>query len=207
MKQILLPGGELEPDILTFLNKVGFNIDFKPRCYCAKSKTLPVEFVIVRASSIPEIINDPKAQEVIGGITGSDILTEAKTNLGKPLAINKFIPNFKPSILYLGVNKNNSNSSLAGKTIATKYPNTARLYFLEKEIPVSLYFAPGKDEAIPYLRKDVVGVFGIKKTEKTLRANNLQIIDEVGSCSINWIRRPTIPETSFVKKVEFMLLQ
>ena len=184
--QILIPGGELEKAVLAFLNKVGFNVTFTPRCYKAGSPLSPYEFVIVRAASIPEIISNPLFPTVLGGITGSDILWENGWNRKTPP-----LPISSPSRLFVGAAKCiKSLTDLRNTTLATKYPNIAKDFFRQNNVPVNIFPIPGKDEALPYLSDQVKAIVGIRSTGKTLKANNLKVLREISPCTVNWIARP-----------------
>ncbi|TSC85830.1 MAG: hypothetical protein G01um101416_782 [Microgenomates group bacterium Gr01-1014_16] len=183
--QILIPSGELEKEVLAFLNQAEFDVTFSSRCYKTEPKSLPNEFVIVRAASIPEILSNPLFSTVLGGFTGSDILWE---NGWLQKSVTLPIPS--PSKLFLGAISNvNSLDQLINSTIATKYPNIAKEYFRKLNIPVNIFPIPGKDEALPYLSNQIKAIVGIRKTGNTPLANKLKILQEISPCTINWIER------------------
>lgn len=197
--QILIPGGELEKEVLAFLSQAGFNVTFTPRCYKAGSLPSPYEFVIVRAASIPEIISNPLFPTVLGGFTGSDILWENGWNReSSPLPLPS------PARLFVGsLTGITSLVDLKNTTVATKYPNIAKDFFRQNNIPVNIFAIPGKDEALPYLSDRIKAIVGIRSTGNTLAANNLKVLQEISPCTINWISRPGNGQVlnSFTKKL------
>ena len=184
--QILIPGGELEKEVLAYLNLARFNVTFTPRCYKAGPLASLYEFVIVRAASVPEIVSNPLFPTVLGGFTGSDILWESGWNRAIPS-----LPIPSPSRLFVGcIGGLTSLADLKNTTVATKYPNIAKDFFRQKNIPVNIFSIPGKDEALPYLSDRIKAIVGIRSTGNTLAANNLKVLSEISPCTINWIARP-----------------
>lgn len=184
--QILLPGGELLPQVLGFLNQAGISASFPSKCYKYSLSNLPLDLVIVRASSIPEILTNPLFPSVLGGFTGSDILWETAWLNSTPLNIPP------PSTLFVGATSTTTSlSQLANTTIATKYPSITNDYFRSANIPVNVYYVPGKDEALPYLSSQIKAILGIRQSGTTLKNNNLTILQDISPCTINWIQRDT----------------
>jgi len=71
-----LPKGELEKDILSFIQSIGVNVSTSERNYFIQSDSFPVDFVLIRASDIPRFVQD-KTSALKFGITGSDIIWES----------------------------------------------------------------------------------------------------------------------------------
>ena len=184
--QILLPGGELLPQLLSFLNQAGLRVAFTDKCYKYSLPNLPLDLIIVRASSVPEILTNPLFPTVLGGFTGSDVLWESGWSPSTPLPVPP------PSTLFIGSTSDIANlQQLTGTTIATKYPKVAKDYFRTQNIPVNIYYIPGKDEALPYLSNQIQAILGIRQTGQTLAENNLKILQDIVPCTINWLQRDT----------------
>ena len=77
-------------------------------------------------------------------------------------------------------------SGYATKTIATKYPNVARNYFEGKGMDVRIIKIEGSVELAPLLGLSDA-IVDIVETGSTLKANGLEIIDEVTPISARLI--------------------
>jgi len=203
--QILIPGGELTSDVTGYLQKVGMDFRFdnpEGSTYLTSIQNMPVDLLIIRASSIPIELEDERCMAK-GGITGGDILWESGwgKEAGRELNIGKMVQKPKTSSLYIGINGNlidRSINSLATPSlldklrngiIATKYPNIAREYFEDKGInDVEIKYAPGKDEAYQYMYRTVNGVLGIWSTGSTARTNNIVPVDKFYDVAVRLVQ-------------------
>lgn len=162
---------------------------------------MPVDFVIVRASSVPELIKDEES-ELKAGITGSDILWEEKLgkNYGEEMPMNLLNPQAKQSSLYVGVTKKLCKmieedqgrcvdvTDLSGSKIATKYQRIAEEYFQEKCVNnVRLYYISGKDEAMQYTFRNCNAILGIEGSGDTRRENSIEILEKFHEVTVRMI--------------------
>lgn len=152
---------------------------------------MPIDFVMFRASSIPEIVTDQRSKIKIG-ITGGDILWESGMgkDYGEELPIEDLNPNAKKSSLYIGLNDEYFYSFLdsAGKyptvasfsncMVATKFPKIAKELFSQKETEnVEIFQIPGGDEAVQYAYANCEGVLGTLGSGRTAGANQIQVLE------------------------------
>lgn len=190
--KIALPNGELRKDMLEFMSAIGLDFNAIDRRYLIPVNNMPVDFVIIRASSVPAFVTDEKS-ELKAGITGNDILWEAGMGkeFGEEIPVETFVPDCKKPSLYVGVTNDFYNFAddrltgfgdpsvycLSGFTVTTKFPNIASEYFREKSIKnVSIFPVPGTDEAIQYAYR-CEGILGIKESGITVDANDIWILD------------------------------
>lgn len=169
-------------------------------------ENMPIDFVIIRASSIPTLIKAEKSQ-LKAGITGSDILWEAGMgrDAGEKIPVEKFAPNYQSPMLFIGMTKQFSEyiqqengrktltRDLAGKMIVTKFPRITREVFTEKDVKeVEIFPMPGTTEAIQYIFADCYGILDVISTGRTTAANDIQTIEKFYQVTLRMIESPSI---------------
>lgn len=200
--RIALPNGELRKDIVRFMGDVGFEISPTERGLLIPVGNIPIEFVLVRASDVPRVVRDERSV-IKAGITGSDILWESGIGkeAGDEVPVYEFNPEAKRSSLYLGAStdfveyihekeeREFVGRDLSKKMLATKYMNIAKDYMRQRKIPdVELLYVPGSDEGMQYAYPSCVALIGIKSSGDTLRANNIQVVDEFHKVTVRMIQ-------------------
>lgn len=191
--KIALPSGELQQDVIGFMENIGLNFNVVDRRYLIKVDNLPIDFVIIRASSIPSLVTNEES-ELKAGITGSDIIWEAGMgkNFGEEIPVEKLNPQSKKSSLYIGVTndfyryvlnqvtdfiRDPKVEDLSGWMVATKYPNIAQEVFSERSVKdIKIFPIAGTDEAMQYILP-CDGILGIISSGKTINANDIKILE------------------------------
>jgi len=189
---IALPTGELQKDVLRFMQTIGLDLSARePRRYIIPVGNMPIDFVLIRASSIPTCVTDERSNAV-AGITGSDILWESGLDRGsgQEIPIYNLNPNAKQSSLYIGVtdrftgfirrekNRDPEISDISGQTIATKYVAVTKDFTRERSIEnTTVYPIPGTDEAVQYIFPDYNAILGIISSGNTVKANYIQPLE------------------------------
>lgn len=166
---------------------------------------IPIDFVIIRASSIPEAVNSEKSKTK-AGITGSDIIWESGIgkNCGEEIPISRFRPNYKSPMLFIGITeqfsdcikeKNNREAlirDLSGKMVATKFPRITQEIFTERDVKeIEIYPVPGTTEAMQYIFDNCYGILDVISTGATVKANKIQVLEKFYQVSIRIIESPT----------------
>ena len=183
-----IPSGEMEKDILSFMQTIG--LDFRrdnPRQYFISVDNMPVDFVIVRAGSIPKYVADSRSC-LKAGITGGDILWEYGWEKGREagdeVPLYDVKPDAKRSSLFVGVTTafyERMPASLSkfidNATIVTKYPNIARKYMESFSLNnFDIFSVPGTDEAIQFIYP-YDAIVGTLSSGDTVQANGIKILD------------------------------
>lgn len=168
---------------------------------------VPVEIVFMRASEIPAVVKDERSA-IKAGLTGSDILWEA--GWGKDAGIEVPIyaqdryysgkPEKQPA-LYIGMvrefmerirnqkGRSPAAKDLSGYMLATKLPNIAKEYFLERGIQdVELLPVGGTDEAMQYAYPNCYGSLGVINSGRTVEDNEIGILDTFYPVTVRWIQ-------------------
>lgn len=200
--KIALPSGELEQDVIRFMQAIGLDLNLVPRRYLVEVENMPIDFVIIRASSIPAFVKDSRSK-LKAGITGSDIIWESgmEKGTGEEVPISTLIPNAKRSSLYIGMTKAFADSIRSNKRkepqipdlsetmIATKYPRIATDTLREycPGLP-TIYAVAGADEALQFVFPDYcVGIVGIIASGMTREANGVEVLKKFYDVTIQMI--------------------
>jgi len=181
--RVALPGGELQTKVINKLQQRGVKLDSaNNKKYLIQATNIPVDLVVVRASAVPELVNCERSH-LQGGITGSDILWEAGLgpNAGEELPIDA------GSTVFVGVTgrlRRNVGSpvtidDLAGSMVVTKFPNITEEVFAERGIPIEVFAAAGKTEAMQYVFPNCNGIVDVISSGSTARANDLTVVESI----------------------------
>ena len=150
--------------------------------------------LFARASDIPEYVRDGAADL---GITGLDQAKESGHDLVDLLDLG-----FGKCRLVLAAPEEDelSVADLAGKTVATEFPNITRNYFEEQGIETEVVEVSGATELTPHV--DIAdAIVDITSTGTTLAVNRLAILDEVLSSSVRVFGRPEAGDDPKVQQV------
>lgn len=152
---------------------------------------MPLDFVIIRAGSIPSLVNI-ESSKLKAGITGSDIIWEAGMGRygGYEIPISQLIENYSQPALYVGVTQEFAErirrekaretlvADLTGYMVATKYPRITGEYLSEKSVDgIQIFPVPGTDEAMQYVFDSCVGILGIMSSGRTIKANDIEVLE------------------------------
>jgi ATP phosphoribosyltransferase len=165
--------GHLYGGTIKLLKNAGFTFQKHPRRLYAVCQTYDVDLLFVRGADIPWYM----AQGVGDlGITGYDLLYEQNITLGPWLNLG-----YSQSRLAVGVPKESPYQempALAGKRIATSYPNTTLRFFAEQGIAVEVITLKGALEIAP--RLDVCQAFvGVVETGLSSAVNGIRLIADI----------------------------
>ena len=126
--------GRLNQDSMRILKDIGISIDNGKDQLKAASRNFPVEVFYLRNGDIPQYLKDGV---VDAAIIGENVLIEKGTDI-------KFIERLgfskcKVSIAVPKESEAKSLKDLAGKRIATSYPETVKKFLKEKNIEAQLH--------------------------------------------------------------------
>lgn len=227
---LALPTGELEQSVTKFFKTIGLEFPPNDRRYFVQVENLPVDFIFLRASDIPTIVDDENSS-VQAGITGSDIIWEQKKSIS-PLTVDwtEEVPIFdvvdtaRPSQLYVGVTSDFAKKikqeegrapvveDLQGRGIVTKYPNITQDFLKEKGITdVKITRVSGTDEAYQYAynnRWGFEGILGIINSGKTVKQNDLVVLEKFYDCTVDILKyaRPSRWDTQKLSTRDLVIL-
>ncbi len=192
--------GRLHDPTVNLLERAGLHIENGAERQLYASTVDPdVTILFVRAADVPEYVADGAAD---AGITGLDQVREAGIGLAARLDLG-----FGRCRLVLAAPENSSLESvsdLAGKTVATEFPNIAREYFTAQGIDPEVVEVSGATELTPHVEM-ADAIIDITSTGTTLRVNGLAIVDEVLESSARLFAREDTAEDSKLREVETAL--
>lgn len=180
--RIALTKGRLEKDTIGLFEDMGLD------CSAVREKgrklILPVgngeiEAVLAKAADVITYVEHGVCDL---GVVGKDTILEHGTGFYEILDLGFG----KCRFALAGPKGKDFFSGYATKTIATKYPNVARNYFEGKGMDVRIIKIEGSVELAPLLGLSDA-IVDIVETGSTLKANGLEIIDEVTPISARLI--------------------
>ncbi len=181
---IALTKGRIEKSTLDLLEKAGFDMSFmadKGRNLIFESPDKQFRFLLVKAPDVTTYVRHGVADL---GVVGKDVLIEHPNGYLEMLDLNfglcKFavasIPSFDPN-------------DHKRKRIATKYPSVTTDFYNKKGEDVEIISIQGSVEIAP-----VVGladaIVDIVETGSTLKANGLQVFEDICRISARLIVNP-----------------
>jgi len=176
--------GRLQKPSLDFLKSLGLN--FKPdgTKLIGPCLNADIEILYVRNSDIPQYVKYGVADY---GIVGENVLVEKKSRLKivKRLGFGK-------CKLVIAVPKKSDIKNvgdLSEERVATSYLNTLKGYLKEKGVNASMVEINGSVEICPFLNLSDA-ICDITQTGKTLKENNLRIMEKIMDSEAVLVRSP-----------------
>jgi ATP phosphoribosyltransferase len=173
VKLALQKDGRLSTSSTDLLHAVGLEFDSYRQRLFASCRNFDLELLFVRDDDIPEYVADGVADL---GIVGRNLIFE----YGHP--VEELLPlGFGYCALVLAVPAESAverATDLAHAKIATSYPNSARRYFTEQNIPVQIIPISGSVELTPALGV-AQAIVELTATGSTLRLNDLREIETI----------------------------
>ncbi|XVH32924.1 ATP phosphoribosyltransferase [Haloferacaceae archaeon DSL9] len=188
--------GRLHEPSVDLLERAGLHIENgADRKLYAETVDPDVTVLFARAADIPEYVRDGAAEI---GITGLDQVRESGHDLDELLDLG-----FGKCRLVLAAPEDGDIASvadLAGKTVATEFPNVARAYFAERGIDPEIVEVSGATELTPHVEM-ADAIVDITSTGTTLAVNRLAILDEVLRSSVRLFARPDVVDDDKVQQI------
>ncbi|MFB6122127.1 MAG: ATP phosphoribosyltransferase [Haloferacaceae archaeon] len=177
--------GRLHDPSLDLLERAGLHLENgADRKLYADTVDPDVTVLFARAADVPEYVRDGAAAV---GITGLDQVRESGHELVDLLDLE-----FGRCRLVLAAPEDGDitePADVAGRTVATEFPNVTRTYFAERGIDAEVVEVTGATELTPHV--DMAdAIVDITSTGTTLRVNRLAVVDEVLSSSVRLFAHP-----------------
>ena len=165
--------GRLNEDSLKLLKECGIQISNGRDQLKVSAKNFPLELLFLRNSDIPEYLVDGVAD---CAILGQNVVIESGLTLKESLALG-----FAKCRLSIATPKNDDweeLSQLAGKKIATSYPETVSQYFKANQVEVDLHTITGSVEIAPNIGL-ADAIVDIVSSGSTLFKNGLEEREQI----------------------------
>jgi len=153
-----------------FFEQAGLIFEFQERQLIARCQNFPIDLLFVRHSDIPLLVTDGVADL---GVVGRDLVAEKMFDVQTVLPLG-----LARSALCLAVPERSGIASvgqLAGKKVATHFPNLTQQFFDQNQTAVEILPLRGSVEIAPQLdlAEAIVDLVG---TGATLAVNRLKVI-------------------------------
>ena len=173
-----IPKGSLEQTTIELLKKSGWRVTSSSRSYFPSIDDDEITCSLVRAQEMSRYV---EAGSLDCGITGKDWTRENGSDVEVVCDLVYSKASFRPTRWVLAVSRDASYrraEDLAGRRIATELVGFTKRYFADKKVAVDVQFSWGATEA-----KIAAGlcdaIVEVTETGSTLRANGLEIIEEL----------------------------
>jgi ATP phosphoribosyltransferase len=171
-----IPAGSLQRATIELFNKAGFHILDSKRSYLPSIDDEQIQLTMLRAQEMSKYVADGVLD---AGITGYDWIMENESDVVDVCELTYSKTTSNPARWVLAVpneSKVTKLKDLHGGLIATELVNVTKKYFADKNIKVKVEFSWGATEVKAGL---VDAIVELTETGRSLRANNLRIIDTV----------------------------
>ncbi|MFB6236306.1 MAG: ATP phosphoribosyltransferase [Halopenitus sp.] len=200
--------GRLHEPTLDLLERAGLHVEeTAERQLYADTVDPDVSILYARAADIPEYVRDGAADL---GVTGLDQAAES----GGVVESAELADDDGDLVDLLNLGYGNCRlvlaapeagditdvADLAGKTVATEFPNVTRNYFDSVGVDPEIVTVTGATELTPHV--DMAdAIVDITSTGTTLKVNRLAVIDEVLASSVRLFARPDVAEDAKVQEI------
>lgn len=176
--------GRLSELATELLLQAGLNFRRQDRSLFARVSSMPVEITFLRTDDIPTLC----AEGAIDlGITGSDLVQEANAEVQVRMKLG--VGRCRLAICVPTHSDVQQPSQLAGKRVATSFPNTTQRFLEQHGAPVHLVKLNGSVEVMISLGV-ADAIVDLVETGSTLAANQLRILTEIGQYETVLIQSP-----------------
>lgn len=179
---LAIPKGRLEKRVVSMLSERGFDISFDDRRLVADDPSRGLRCLLVKNSDLPTYVHHGIAGL---GVCGSDVIYESGRQFVELIRFS-----FGSTKMCLAARRGDRAPSAHGTLrVATKFPRFARDFFHERGIPVDLVKLDGSVELAPVLGLAPY-IVDLVETGSTLKANNLEVIDELAQTHVSLVANP-----------------
>ncbi|MDG5758429.1 ATP phosphoribosyltransferase [Natronococcus sp. A-GB1] len=193
--------GRLHEPTIDLLERAGLHLENgAERKLYADTVDPDVSVLFARAADIPEYVADGAAEM---GVTGYDQVREA----GVDTVAELLDLEFGRCRLVLAAPEDGeieAVADLAGKTVATEFPNITREFFADAGVEPDIVEVSGATELTPHVEM-ADAIVDITSTGTTLKMNRLAIVEEVLSSSVRLFAREDVVDDPKVQEVRTAL--
>lgn len=178
-----MPKGRLQEQLLSFFSSKGYDFTFEKRKLIAASAESSLQAFLVKNSDMPTYVHHGIAGM---GVCGSDVLYESGYKFFKLYTFP-----FGETTMCLAGKKGGRPNTEEDRSlrVATKFPRFTRDFFHDRGIAVQVIKLNGSVELAPLLGLAPY-IVDLVETGSTIRANNLEIIEELCKIDVYLIANP-----------------
>jgi ATP phosphoribosyltransferase len=187
--------GRLADAAAQLLVEAGMAFRRQERSLFARVRDMPIDITFLRTDDVPVLC----AEGAIDlGITGGDLLEEAGVELKMRLPLG--MGNCRLAICVPDDSRIRQPVDLAGKRIATSFPNITNAYLARHGVAGHVVELSGSVEVMIAL--DVAdAIVDLVETGSTLAANRLSVLDELGRYEAVLVQNPSTEHAALCDRV------
>ena len=199
-----IPAGSLQKATIELFRKAGFHISDSERSYLPRIDDDQIELTMLRAQEMSRYVEDGALD---AGITGYDWIMENGSDVVEVCELTYSKATSKPAKWVLAVpdeSKVTKPEELQGAVVATELVNVTKKYFSDKGIDAKVEFSWGATEVKARL---VDAIVELTETGRSLRANDLRVIDTVITSTTRFIANEQAWQDEFKRaKIENVVI-
>jgi ATP phosphoribosyltransferase len=177
------------------LKQAGLSFRRQERSLFARVGEMPIDITFLRTDDIPVLCAEGAIDM---GLTGSDLLAESGAEVLTRLELG--MGRCKLALCVPEDSNIHTPSQLAGKRVATSFPNVTRKYLKEHKADVHLVNLGGSVEIMITLGV-ADAIVDLVETGSTLAANNLRVLTEIGRYETVLIQNKARRESELADRV------
>lgn len=194
LKFAIQKSGRLAEESLALLERSGLKFAKSKDKLFWFGETLPIDLLLVRDDDIPRLLLAGVCQlGIVGGNVAEEKAAEKARQSGADVALKPLLPlGFGRCRLMLAAPEKGAIqavSDLEGKRIATSYPELTQRYLSQNGVRAEVVLLNGAVEIAPSMGS-ADAIVDLVSTGTTLRANHLEVVDEVMSSEAGLYRCP-----------------
>ncbi len=183
LKLAIQKSGRLAEDSLALLERSGLKFAKSKDKLFWFGETLPIDLLLVRDDDIPRLLLAGVCQlGIVGGNVAEEKAAEKARQTNSDVVLDPLLPlGFGRCRLMLAAPERGeiqASGDLAGKRIATSYPELTQRYLRDNGVSADVVLLNGAVEIAPSMGS-ADAIVDLVSTGTTLRANHLEVIDEV----------------------------
>ncbi len=187
--------GRLSELAADLLKQAGLNFRRQDRSLFARVREVPVDITFLRTDDIPVLCAEGAIDM---GITGSDIVLESQVDVQTRLELG--VGKCRLALCVPESSSIQEVSQLDGLRIATTFPKITHAYLRQHNTTVHAVWLSGSVEVMISLGV-ADAIVDLVETGSTLAANNLRILDELGSFQTVLIQGRECPHQELADRI------
>ncbi|MCA9147834.1 MAG: ATP phosphoribosyltransferase [Planctomycetales bacterium] len=184
--------GRLSELASELLGQAGLSFRRQDRSLFARVREMPVDVTFLRTDDIPILCAEGAIDM---GITGSDLIAESRVDVQERLQLG--VGKCRLAICVPEDSAIHAPEQLAGKRIATTFPNCTERYLKDRQTDVHLVRLSGSVEIMVALGV-ADAIVDLVETGSTLAANRLRIMDEIGQYQTVLVQNPNLRDAGML---------
>jgi len=193
-----MPKGSLQESTIELFRKAGIRISSSDRSYFPYCDDEELDIMLIRSQEMGKYVQDGLFD---AGLTGQDWILETRARVKQVCELVYGKSGLKPVRWVLAVpesSKIRSVKDLNGKTIATELVNYVSAYLARQKVKARVEYSWGATEAKAGFLVDAI--VELTETGRSLKANQLRIVEEVLSSTTRFIANKRAWEDPWKRK-------